>query len=54
MLLSATLRGWSCTNTNHQTINIIGFTSWLNHEVKPITFGTRKSIVAFIGGKAWK
>ena len=34
--------------------NIIGFTSWLNHEVKPVTFGTRKSIVAFIGGKAWK
>ena len=34
--------------------NIIGFTSWLNHEVKPVTRGIRKCIVAFIGGRSWR
>lgn len=34
--------------------NIIGFSSFLNHEVKPVTQGTRKAIVAFIGGEAWR
>lgn len=33
---------------------IVGFTSFLNHEVKPVTHGTRKAIVAFVGGEAWR
>ena len=38
----------------HGEPNMVGFTSFYTHRVKPIKSGTRKSIVAWVHGESWR
>jgi predicted 2-oxoglutarate/Fe(II)-dependent dioxygenase YbiX len=39
---------------SNTTDELIGFTSFMNHSVQPVTSGTRKVLVCWINGESWR